>query len=128
MDIQFGENKIKCTVKGEAAKHIQQGDEVFAVLTVERRNPKCEGPGYRLHFGLKAYEKRTDSKYGHYMITKSNSDWMIHSIGCKFMTDVPRRTPKTDKSALEWVKENLKALLEQFGQENPDVTLLEEVI
>lgn len=127
MEIQFGENKINVKVTGESTKHIDQGDEPVVVLEISRRDSKYDGPGYRMSINLRTVEKRHDEKYGDYSIVKTNSDWLIHGLKAKFMTDVSRRTAKTDNAAVAWVRERLGNILEQFRAENPGVEFLEEV-
>ncbi len=128
MNIVFGENKIKVNVGGQLKEQVDKGDDIYAVLDIGRRDSKWDGPGYRMNISLRAYEKRTDPKYGQFTIVKTNSDWMMRGLNAKFMTDVARRTRKTDETALQWVKERLSDILRQFLDLNSDISLAEEVI
>lgn len=114
MNINFGKTEIP--VKGQK--------DVYAVLTIERRDPKWEGYGYRVHLGIKKIEHLTDERTGmQYVRTHTTSELMMKSIGAKILTEIRRRSDKTDAQAVQWVKERWAQMLDQFLGMNPGIEL-----
>ena len=128
MEIQFGENKIKVNVSGKIKEEVKDGQEVYAVLAIRRRDSKWEGAGYKMNLSLHSYEHLKDERTGReYTLVRTCSDWMFHGLKAKFMEDVARRTKKTDDAAVAWVRERLSSIFHQFLNMNLDVELAEEV-